>query len=223
MLSAGSEIEVVVMRESPDCDTARAAVALLSPDERQRANRFVLLRDRQRFITRRAHLRRLLGERLGVPAESIRLCSGIHGKPALAEPLQKSGVTFNLSHSGDLTAYAFATRIQIGVDVERIRVVDEADRIAALMFSPGEYETYERLPAADKPLAFLNGWTRKEAFVKATGSGLRHSLDTFDVSLAPGEPARVLRLGTNHNVSSWRMHSFFPAPGFVAALAAQAA
>src|SRR3954451_19707141 len=104
MLSAGSEIEVVVMRESPDCDTARAAVALLSPDERQRANRFVLPRGRQRFITRRPdrhrfrprrpHLRRLLGERLGVPAESIRLSPGIHGKPTLAEPLQKSGVTF---------------------------------------------------------------------------------------------------------------------------------
>ena len=99
MLLAERGIEVVVMRESPDAEVERAPVAVLAPDERERANRFILRRDRQRFIARRARLRSLLGERLGVPAASVRLSSGTHGKPALAEPFDKSGITFNLSHS----------------------------------------------------------------------------------------------------------------------------
>ena len=222
MLLAERGIEIVVMRESPDGEPDRATVAVLAPDERERANRFILRRDRQRFIARRARLRSLLGERLGVPAASVRLSSGTHGKPALAKPFDTSGITFNLSHSGDLSVYAFASRTHVGVDVETIRVIEDADRIASFAFSEAEYRTYKRLPVREKPIGFLHCWTRKEAFVKATGLGLSHPLHTFDVSLVPGEPPRLLRLGTTIGTDHWWMHSFFPAPGFVAALAAKA-
>jgi len=221
MHSIESEIDVVVMRESPEKEAAAAAVAVLSSDERHRAKRFLMPRDRHQFINRRAQLRRLLGERLGLPAASVRLSSTAHGKPVLAEPLNKSGITFNLSHADDLTVYAFASRTDIGVDVEPIRIIDDADRVAGMAFSKREYETYARLAPRDKPIGFLNCWTRKEAFVKATGSGLSHSLDTFDVSLVPGEAARLLRLGPTNGDSGWRMHSFHPAPGFIAAIAAR--
>lgn len=222
MLRDESGIEVVVTRQSPDAEAAHAAVADLSPDERERASRFIMPRDRRRFIARRARLRRLLGERLGVQAASVRLTSTAHGKPGLADPLDKSGITFNVSHSGDLSVYAFASRTDIGVDVEAIRVIEDADRIAGIAFSRVEYESYERLSAHDKPAGFLNCWTRKEAFVKAIGSGLSYPLDTFDVSLVPGEPARLLRVGRTHGSSGWRIHSFCPEPGFVAAIAARA-
>ena len=222
MLPTESGIEVVVMRESTDAGSEREAVAVLSPDERGRADRFLVPRDRHRFVARRAQLRRLLGERLGVPPAIVCLAVGAHGKPVLAPPFDQSGITFNLSHSGDLTLYGFASRTSIGVDVEAIRIVDDADRIAAFAFSQREYATYQRLSAADKTVGFLNCWTRKEAFVKAIGSGLSHPLDTFDVSLVPGEPPRLLRLGTTSGDSGWRIHSFIPAPGFIAAVAARA-
>ena len=223
MVPAESENNVVVMRGSQDKDAAAAAVAVLSSDERDRASRFIMRCDRHRFIGRRAQLRKLLGERLGLAPASVRLSSTACGKPVLAAPFDRSGITFSLSHAGDLTVYAFASKTNIGIDVESIRIVDNADRVARLAFSAREYATYQGLPAADKPIGFLNGWTRKEAFVKATGIGLAHSQDTFDVSLAPGEPARLLRLGSADGDFGWRMHSFLPAPGFIAAVAARGA
>ncbi len=68
-------------------------------------------------------------------------------------------------------------------------------------------------------LVFFNCWTRKEAFLKALGHGLSHPLDCFDVSLAPGEPARILRVKiAPGGDSGWCLGSFSPSPGFVAAV-----
>ena len=222
MVPADNGIEVVVMRRLADGEAARAAIAVLSADERERAQRFILPRHRLQFVERRAALRRLLGERLGVAAAHVRLSTAIDGKPSLAAPLDRSGVTFNQSHCGDLSVYAFASRTDVGIDVEAIRVIEDADHVASIAFSKREYETYERLPPSDKPIGFLNCWTRKEAFVKAVGSGLSHSLDGFDVSLMPNEPPRLLRLGSIDGSSGWQLHSFFPVSGFIAALAARA-
>jgi 4'-phosphopantetheinyl transferase len=222
MVPADNGIEVVVMRRLADGEAARAAIAVLSADERERAQRFILPRHRLQFVERRAALRRLLGERLGVAAARVRLSTAIDGKPSLAAPLDRSGVTFNQSHCGDLSVYAFASRTDVGIDVEAIRVIEDADHVASIAFSKREYETYERLPPSDKPIGFLNCWTRKEAFVKAVGSGLSHSLDGFDVSLMPNEPPRLLRLGSIDGSSGWQLHSFFPVSGFIAALAARA-
>jgi 4'-phosphopantetheinyl transferase len=222
MVPADNGIEVVVMRRLADGEAARAAIAVLSADERERAQRFILRRHRLQFVERRAALRRLLGERLGIAAARVRLSTAIDGKPSLAAPLDRSGVTFNQSHCGDLSVYAFASRTDVGIDVEAIRVIEDADHVASIAFSKREYETYERLPPSDKPIGFLNCWTRKEAFVKAVGSGLSHSLDGFDVSLMPNEPPRLLRLGSIDGSSGWQLHSFFPVSGFIAALAARA-
>ena len=222
MVPADNGIEVVVMRRLADGEAARAAIAVLSADERERAQRFILPRHRLQFVERRAALRRLLGERLGIAAARVRLSTAIDGKPSLAAPLDRSGVTFNQSHCGDLSVYAFASRTDVGIDVEAIRVIEDADHVASIAFSKREYETYERLPPSDKPIGFLNCWTRKEAFVKAVGSGLSHALDGFDVSLMPNEPPRLLRLGSIDGSSGWQLHSFFPVSGFIAALAARA-
>jgi 4'-phosphopantetheinyl transferase len=91
--------------------------------------------------------------------------------------------------------------------------------IAARFFSRRENAAYQALDPRDKPIAFFNCWTRKEAFIKALGDGLYHPLDRFDVSLAPGEPARILRVDdTPGEACGWRLESFCPAPGFVAAV-----
>jgi 4'-phosphopantetheinyl transferase len=219
MLLAPADIDVVVTRVAIDDDTVRACAAVLAASERRRAERFTHDRDRRRFIVRRAGLRRLLAERLDVPAESLRFSQAARGKPELSFPFDSAGLRFSLTHCEDLAVYALSTHADVGIDAEAIRDLPEADDIAALSFSPREYATYRRLPARDKPLGFLNCWTRKEAFVKATGGGLGERLDFFDVSLAPSEPARILRVNDRAGDDcGWTLASFSPAPRFVAAL-----
>lgn len=215
------KVEIVTARL--DGEDARAA-GLLSAAEGRRASRFAFARDRRRFVIARARLRELLGVRLGVRPESVELAYGTCGKPALARPFAGAGLRFNLSHRDDVAVYAFSREGEIGIDVEAVREVEDADRIAACVFSRHENEAYRALDRADRPLGFFNCWTRKEAFVKATGDGLSHPLGGFDVSLAPGEPARILRVNeTSGDDCGWRMESFSPAPGFVAAVVTEVA
>ena len=219
MLVAPGDIDVVVTRVAIDDDTVRACAAVLAASERRRAERFTHDRDRRRFIVRRAGLRRLLAERLDVPAESLRFSQAARGKPELSFPFDSAGLRFSLTHCEDLAVYALSSRADVGVDAEAIRDLPDADDIAALSFSTREYATYRRLAARDKPLGFLNCWTRKEAFVKATGCGLGDPLDFFDVSLAPSEPPRILRVNDRTGDDcGWSLASFSPAPRFVAAL-----
>jgi 4'-phosphopantetheinyl transferase len=73
-------------------------------------------------------------------------------------------------------------------------------------------------------MGFFNCWTRKEAFLKALGDGLHYPLDAFEVSLAPGEPARILRVAeTPGEDCGWCLESFIPAPGYVGALVTRTA
>lgn len=211
--------DIVATRLDVAPEVVRAATALLSDSERQRASRFSFDRDRRRFIVARATLRRLLAARLDVRPETIELVYGPHGKPALGGHFADSGLRFNVSHCDDLAVYAFSYRREIGVDVEAVHWLPDAEEIAARFFSARENEVYRALDPLDRPLGFFNCWTRKEAFIKALGDGLDHPLDCFDVSLAPDEPAKILRVeNTTGERCGWSMESFIPMPGFVAAV-----
>jgi len=217
--STDDAIDVVVTRPVVGPEVARAAAALLSDAERQRASRFLFDRDRDRFIVGRARLRQLLAARLGTRPESVELVYGAHGKPALARRFADADLHFNVSHCDDVTLYAFSCGREIGVDVEAVRVIREADDIAGRFFSRRENQAYRALEPRDRPLGFFQCWTRKEAFIKALGDGLSYPLDRFDVSLTPGEPAEILRVeAMSGDCCGWRMESLSPAPGFVAAV-----
>jgi len=201
-----TQAEVVVVSLDVGGEALGALAALLTPDERQRAARFVFERDRRRFITARARLRQLLGARLGVAPESLQFVYNAHGKPALARPQGARDLRFNLSHCEDVAVYAFADGAEVGIDVEALRVLPDADDVAMRFFSANERAAYQRLSLHERPQGFFNCWTRKEAFIKALGSGLSHPLDSFDSSFIPG----------------WTLRSFVPGPGLVGALAVQA-
>ncbi len=210
--------EVVVLGLNVTSDAFDASAALLSDAERDRASRFAFDSDQRRFTVARAGLRTLLATRLGVTAEAVELTYGKNGKPALAKAQADSGLRFNLSHSGDVAAYAFSMGQEIGIDVEGIREIANADNIAARFFSARESEVYDTLAPIDKPLGFLNCWTRKEAFIKALGDGLSYPLDTFDVSLRPGEPAEILRVADVPGAQcGWTLRDFSPGQGLVGA------
>ena len=218
--TSGGPIEVVVTRLAAAPQAIRASAALLSGPERHRAARFAFDRDARRFILARARLRELLAARLGVGAESVEFEYGAHGKPALSQRFAASDLHFNVSHCNDVAVYAFSCGHEIGIDVEAVRIISDADDIAAHYFSHSENATYQTLRPRDRPLGFFNCWTRKEAFVKALGDGLSIPLDRFDVTLTPGEPAQVLRVeNTPGDHSGWWLDSLSPAPGYVAAIA----
>jgi 4'-phosphopantetheinyl transferase len=212
-------IEVVASRLDLSPGSVMELSRLLSDEERQRASRFAFDRDRNRFVIARARLRQLLAMRLGMRPQSVALKYGAHGKPALAQNCADSNLRFNVSHSEDMAVYAFAFGRDVGIDVEAVRALDDAGSIAARFFSRRENEAFQALALRDKPLGFFNCWTRKEAFIKAIGDGLSHPLDRFDVSLAPGESARLLRVGDAHGADcGWTLEAFSPARSFVAAV-----
>jgi len=214
--------EVVVTRLAAAPGAVGASAALLSDAERHRARRFAFARDASRFIVARARLRELLAVRLGVRAEAVEFEYGAYGKPALSRRFADSDLHFSVSHCDDVAAYAFSCGQAIGIDVEAVREISDADDIAAHYFSRRENATYRSLKPCDRPLGFFNCWTRKEAFVKAVGDGLSMPLDRFDVTLAPGEPARVVRVeNTSGDDSGWWLDSLCPATGYVAAIAGQ--
>jgi 4'-phosphopantetheinyl transferase len=194
--------------------------ALLSRDERLRAERFRSRRDASRFIVARATLRQILGAYLAVAPDRLVFVTGPHGKPALAWP--RASLTFSVSHCEGLALYAIARGRRVGVDVERRRPVDDLDDLAARVFAASERAELAALSAERRGQAFLDGWTRKEAFVKALGEGLRYPLDTVVVSLDPAAPARLLAVGDRGGaVSGWSLHALDAGAGYAAALAAE--
>lgn len=214
-------IEVVAMRLDVGPELIGALHALLSSGERQRASRIRSDRARERFIVARARLRQLLGNRLHVRPESVELTTGPHGKPALRPGFGDADLRFNVAHCDDVAAYALGGEEaeEVGIDIEAVRVLNEADQLAGRFFSDAEQTAYRALEPAERPQGFFNCWTRKEAFIKAQGEGFGYPLDRFDVSLVPGETARLLRVGDKAgDACGWRMMSFSPAPGFVGAV-----
>jgi 4'-phosphopantetheinyl transferase len=194
--------------------------ATLAPDERARAARFRRESDRHRYTAGRGILRDLLARYLSVAPEEPVLRYGSHGRPELGGPHADDDLNFNLSHSQALALYAFTRGRELGIDVEAVRHDVAVVALARRFFSPAEAAALEALPESVRTEAFFNGWTRKEAFIKARGDGLSLPLDSFDVTLAPGTPAALLSTGWDPaEAESWSLAELSPAQGFKAALA----
>lgn len=192
---------------------------ILSTEERERAGCFVFARDASRFRHCRAMLRFGLAWYLHkTPAES-RLTTGWRGKPRLAEDL---GLFFNVAHSDGLGMLAFATSGEVGIDVESTHREVEGVDIAAIHFTPTEAAMIAAANTVEEQnRMFLRLWTRKEAVLKAAGTGIAAGLDAVDVSQGTGS---VVRFGTapdGVSESWWLIQDINPINGFIGAVAAQ--
>jgi 4'-phosphopantetheinyl transferase len=191
----------------------------LSPDERLRAERFRDDLDKTRYIVCRGFLRGLLARYTQIDPSDLEFAYGEHGKPVLAEACRSKALQFNVAHSHQLALYALTRERSVGVDVEQVRPLADAARVAAHYFSARENAALRALPESARTEAFYACWTRKEAYLKARGSGLAEPLDQFDVSLAPGVPARLLCVRrAPGEVKRWHMQTLSPAPGYIGAL-----
>jgi len=214
------EVDIVGVRLDAPADVSAALWELLSCDERGRAEKFHYAEHRQHYIVARASLRRLLAERLCIDPRAVEFVETKYGKPRLAPVHRSADVEFNLSHSGTLAIYAFTSGRAVGIDVELIRQVPDADDLAERFFSPTEIAALRALPLDRRSLAFLACWTRKEAFIKALGQGLSCPLDAFDVTIDPDAPARIARIEARvDGVANWAMQAFTPYPRYIAAVA----
>lgn len=195
-----------------------ALARTLSDDERGRAARFHFERDRVAFTVARGALRALAGRYLGEPPARLAFGYRERGKPYLTAP---GPLQFNVSHSGQRALVCFARDREVGVDIEARRELSDLLAIARTAFSPAEYAALCRMPPGAHPEAFFTCWSRKEAVIKATGEGVAQ-LAAFDVNLAPGEPARLLRFdGEPPDAPRWSLHDLPEIPGYAAALAVE--
>lgn len=209
----GTSVWLVDLALSPPALTACDAV--LSEDERARADRFLRIEDRDRYRASHAALRLVVGRALGADPRSLAFAAGPHGKPELAGAVREAP-GFNLSHSGRMALVGLSAGRPIGVDIEMIRPLPDALQIARGHFSADEAEALAAAPERERVVIFFGLWTRKEAVVKALGAGLALPLDRFSVTLPPAAP-RLLRIADG--LGAWTLTDLELGPRYAATAA----
>ncbi|MDX1513926.1 MAG: 4'-phosphopantetheinyl transferase superfamily protein, partial [Gammaproteobacteria bacterium] len=156
--------------------------------------------------------------------ETLEFVRGPKGKPYLGGAAAATGIQFNMTHTSDIALVAVAREREVGIDVERIREDLQWEKLARRYFSPMEYERFLGLPAADRLRAFFVCWTRKEAVLKAIGTGLGGGLGSFDVSVDPDSTPRLLANRWNGRFhGNWAMENLEPGNGYVGTLVTEGA
>ena len=187
------------------------------PEERHRARRFRFDHLYASFVVAHGALRHLLGHYIKCNPTEVSFVYGMKGKPALAFP---SSIQFNMTHSGDLAVIALTLRREIGVDLEQIRPMSDMQQIADRFFCPEEASEVMSAPETERERAFFRCWTRKEAYIKATGDGLSAPLNSFRVTVHPDVPARFVHVQQSvTEAETWTLHDLQVAAGYAAALA----
>jgi 4'-phosphopantetheinyl transferase len=199
-------------------DSRKRLEKLLSAEESKRAARFYFPADQNRYIVSHASLRDILSRYLNCKPDQLSFSANTYGKPSLSQ----GELEFNLSHSGDFALLGITRGRQIGVDVERMRTGVSADIIGGHFFSKPEMSELLALAPEQREKAFFICWTRKEAYIKAQGMGLTLPLDSFDVSLTPGQAAvlRATRPDADE-AARWTLRSLPVGVGYEAAVAVE--
>jgi 4'-phosphopantetheinyl transferase len=205
-------------------EEGESLASLLSAEERLRVSRLRFERDRGRKAAARGWLKRLAGEYVGAPAESIRIAPRPDGKPALVGDGSAGWLRFNVSDSDGVAVYAFADGREVGVDVERLREdlgAEEASALAARFFAPNERRRIEAAAPANRARELLRHWTAKEAYLKARGDCLEVPPETFAVGFGPEGEAFLEEPPPEvepDEEGRWRFRTFETADGFVGAV-----
>ena len=192
-IGAGSDVWLCDVSSATDL---RVCTALLSGEERDKANRFRFEKDRHLYTAAHGLLRVILGGYLAVPPAEV-LFASAKGKPRLAEV--HGSVQFNLSHTHGYIAVAVHPTQPVGVDVEKADPAFKWQDLMDYCLSDPERHTLTRLEPGPARHAFFNYWTRKEAFLKAIGVGLIDRLP--DLLVTEGD--QVIGLSSLTDAPDW--------------------
>lgn len=202
----------------PEDDRDRL-LTLLSDTERERAGRFYFSRHRDDFIAAHGILRIILGRYAEIAPEKLCFRSDASGKPGL-ENEKAAGIRFNLSHSHGAALYGICLDRRIGVDIEQIRPLSNMESIAGRYFSKPESSAIRNASAPGRNELFFRYWTLKEAYIKATGAGLKHLRQVEFVSPAADSPQNKVE-HLDASGESWSICPLSTLPGYSAALAVE--
>jgi 4'-phosphopantetheinyl transferase len=194
--------EIHVWRVELDCPekSVVALAASLSPAERATASRLQSPRLRRRWTSAHGALRYILSKYAETEPTSLLFEFGSNGKPRLALPIHD--ISFSLSHTDGLTLVAVAAGARIGIDAEMVHSGIEVESLSRRFFTPAEADEILALPGASRCEAFFRCWTRKEAILKAMGTGLSVPLNRFQVSIRSVE---VQLVSIDGNSSQWTL------------------
>jgi 4'-phosphopantetheinyl transferase len=199
-----------------NADTSRLD-RLLSSDERARASRFGDARARARFTLSRAALRTILARYAGCDAAALSFDYTKAGKPSVRAGGPGHGLRFSLSHAGEIALIAISRDHEIGVDVERVRQVGHAARIARRLFAAPTRAVLDHLDGAEADAAFVHAWTQREALVKTVGGGMYGTRDPLEFEWPRPGPSQVQHTGAEpHGIGAWTVAPLVPAEGYAA-------
>jgi 4'-phosphopantetheinyl transferase len=193
---------------------------MLSTQERERADKFRFERHRRRFVTGRGELRRLLSRYLALSPQALALDYGSQGKPFCTIQPQGSRICFNLSHSENTAALAISSGFEVGIDIEHVRPIEET--LPLEVFSPRERAQFTALPDAERQRVFFETWARKEACLKALGTGFTLPPEHFEFDLSiRGDTTPRFVGGKAEEAMHWRICALSSSPTCAGAVAAR--
>ncbi|MDJ0846653.1 4'-phosphopantetheinyl transferase family protein [Crocosphaera sp.] len=191
---------------------------LLNAAEKNKAQRFRFEKHQKRFTIARSSLKRILSLYLSITPQKVEFKYNDYGKPQLLEQINKIDLQFNVSHSENIAIYGITCHYLIGVDVEYIRPMPEAESLAKRFFSQNEFEHISRLSPEEKNREFFKLWTAKEAYLKAIGQGIGGGLEK--VEIATDEPVRFVNLPETHQIN-YKLSYLNPHPNYLGAIAVE--
>ena len=199
---------------------ADLAASWLSEDEIERVNRYRFKEHRHAFCAGRAFLRLVLAQYIGVLPQAIRFRLGARSKPELDQPASARWLQFSLARSDAFVMLAVAMRSPVGIDIERVRDDFDLTQTARCHFTEPEFESWMALPAVQRPRAFFALWTRKEAFLKGTGTGIDRPLDRLVLPIKAGGLANDAKAAPGQDGGGrWSIVEVATPPSHAAALA----
>ncbi len=194
--------------------------SMLPACELAEATRLATPTHRNRFLVARGARRAVLARYLNCPPEQLRFDIGPFGRPTVRGDTGRPLLRFNQSRSAHLALIAVTLQHDVGIDIEKIRLALADPEVARRCFARNESRELLRLPSHLWPQGFFGCWTRKEAYLKATGQGLSYPLSAFEVTASPTRDAALIAHREDpKEIDRWRMHTYWPAPDFIASVA----
>jgi 4'-phosphopantetheinyl transferase len=220
MTNATNSVDVWVVPLEGTVEAERAFASVLSAEELSRAARFRRPELQTEYVLSHGVLRTLLDHYSGIPAREIRYGFGTAGKPHLTPAAICAGreLQFNMSHSGSLALYGITDAPCLGVDVEQMRELTDMEAIADQFFAPGECADLRAMPPKERTQGFFRCWTRKEAFLKATGDGLSVPLDRFRVEFRGKRRPALLEIPHECVIQDWQIENIDAHPDYAASV-----
>lgn len=198
------------------------AKTVLAEDELTRMARLMSTDKRKQFTISRALLRELLASCLvNTSPNNVEFHYAEHGKPSINYTQLGRQIEFNLSHTENYAMIALTLENQVGVDIESVSAKTEQAALVKRFFSEKEQNDWWALPKSDLVDAFFRCWTRKEAFIKAEGSGVSYGLDKFSVSLDKDMTSAKIELQSASDKTDWTNYSSITLKGYQTAIASK--